>query len=88
MSRYVNFNESLMLHPIKKLSDADEENIVSKQVEFNYESLKKAYKITLDQIVCEEVTFDQPIEEEQKVVDEQEDIPLQNYNLARGKEKR
>jgi len=49
----VKFNKSLIFHPTKKLSDIDEENLVSKQVELNYEPSNKIPKTTLHQPVHE-----------------------------------
>jgi len=79
ISRDVKFNESTMLHSSKEDRDAEKEDNINKQVEFEVNS---PHKIDTD-------TSKQPVQEEaQESVDQLDEAPLAQYNLARDKTRR
>jgi len=79
ISRDVKFNESTMLHSSKKVRDVEKEDSINKQVEFETNS---PHKLDTD-------TSKQPVQEEvQAFVDQLDEAPLAQYNLARDRTRR
>jgi len=79
ISRDVKFNESTMLHSSKEVRDAEKEDNINKQVEFELNSPHELHTDTSQQPVHEEV---------QESVDQLDEAPLTQYNLAKDRTRR